>query len=371
MRFSTASSPPGEAGLAAPVAAAQSDRPALPVIEICDSDRDALHILPLGILPLQTLAVRRARLIKNFKLEAVIEFFEGRDTGSGQLGIEDAYQEFGWALTPPHPDLIMLRKLVQLPSYDVYSLRILLRESNIVVDQASALKLSPAMVRELTSYMSDFTRPLIQEVYGTDDVLVKSFDDLLSLFRAPDLRRAKQKLQEMADKLDVKLMDIPRFLEDYADIFLSFSYYRRCLDQTMPAVDNFQTSLKSLRTNYTLKSDVSFQKTCEMILATVNDLLTAITGRFENFELSTADMWRNLTAERFRAVESLIRSYHVMIGRVLCFLSVKFDAWVKTFPDPNLGKPIQRAEFLMTGMRPGFDGMRRIENLAPMLSTLQ
>jgi hypothetical protein len=370
MRFSTASNPPGETGTPQRDTG-MSTPPPVPVIEIRDSDRDALHILPLGILPLQTLAVRRARLIKNFKLEAVIEFFEGRDTGSGQLGIEDSHKEFGWKVSPPHPDLTMLRKLGQLPSYDVYSLRILLRESDIVVDQASALRLSPTMVRELTSYMSDFTRPLIQEVYGTDDVLVKSFDDLLALFRAPDIRRAKQKLQEMADKLEVKLMDIPRFLEDYADIFLSFSYYRRCLDQTMPAVDNFQTSLKSLRTNYTLKNDHSFQKTCEMILATVNDLLTAITGRFENFELSTADMWRNLTAERFRAVESLIRSYHVMIGTVLCFLSVKFDSWVRMFPNPSVDKPIQRAEFLMTGMRPGFDGMRRIENLAPMLSTLQ
>ena len=69
--------------------------------------------------------------------------------------------------------------------------------------------------------------------------------------------------------------------------------------------------------------------TCKMMSETINGLMVAITGRFENFDLSTKDMWNNISAERFRAVEKIIRSYHTTIGGVLCALSVKMNAWYK------------------------------------------
>ncbi len=58
-------------------------------VELSDTDRDSLHILPLSILPLSTSALNRARLIKNVRLNSVIELFTGKDTGSGQIEIED------------------------------------------------------------------------------------------------------------------------------------------------------------------------------------------------------------------------------------------------------------------------------------------
>ena len=58
-------------------------------IEIQDSDRDALHILPLSILPIETIALRHTRLIKNAQLEGVVELFEGSKTGSGQVEVDD------------------------------------------------------------------------------------------------------------------------------------------------------------------------------------------------------------------------------------------------------------------------------------------
>jgi hypothetical protein len=60
--------------------------------EISDNDRDSLHILPLNILPLDTPSLNRAKLIKNVRLDSVIEMFTDEDTGSGQIDIEDLPQ---------------------------------------------------------------------------------------------------------------------------------------------------------------------------------------------------------------------------------------------------------------------------------------
>ncbi len=86
---------------------------------ISDTDRDAMHILPLSVLPLQTPTLRRARLIKNARLQGVVEIFDDIETGSGQVDIEGLPKEFEWPESPPHPDLILMRQLGLLPSYDV------------------------------------------------------------------------------------------------------------------------------------------------------------------------------------------------------------------------------------------------------------
>ena len=337
---------------------------------IRDTDRDALHILPLSIVPVDTLALRRARLIKNAHLHSVIEVFEDLNTGSGQLEIEDLAKEFGWPGAPPHPDLVLLRKLGQLPSYDVYSLRILLRREGIAVNDHDALRLSEAKVRELTEYMTAFTRPLIMQIYGSDNVAIQSFEDVIALFRETDVKKARDNLKVMADKLHITLGDVPLFLEDYGDIFLSLSYFRNCLDQIEPIIGQFLEALDDLRSNYQLRGDQNLMKTCNMMQSTIDELMATITGRFENFDRSTNDMWNEISAERFRTVEELIRSYHTTIGGVLCALSVKMDAWARIFPNRGTGGLVKRSEFIMSDMRYGIESIQKIEDQAPMLAGL-
>ena len=188
-----------------------------------DSDRDSLHILPLYILPLETVALKRARLIKNVRLKGVIELFEDEATGSGQVTVEDLAAEFGWPEEEPHPDLIMLRKLAVASSYDVYSLRLTLRELDIPVNNHDELRLSEEKAGELSEYMTAFTRPLIMQIFGDDDVSIQSFEDVIALFRDPDIAKARQKLQTMADKLGVRLQDVPKFLEDSAPMLAALN----------------------------------------------------------------------------------------------------------------------------------------------------
>ena len=333
-------------------------------------DRDSLHILPLNIIPFETPALKRARLIKNVRLRSVVELFREKSTGSGQLEISDVGRAFGWPEDKPHPDRILLNKLAPLPSYDVYSLRILLRDNGISVNDSNDLKLSEHKNRELTDYMRQFTRPLILQIYGSEDINIHDFGDVIALFREPDIQKAREKLKVMAAKLEIRLEDVPKFLEDYGDIFLSLSYYRQCLDQITPAITDFLDTLEEIRANWQLRNDMNLMRTGEKVEATINGLMANITGRFENFDRSTKDMWNNISAERFRKVEKLIQSYHTTIGGVLCALSVKMYAWAELFPTKDAGGPVRRAEFLMSEMKQGIENIQQIEDSAPMLSQL-
>ncbi len=339
--------------------------------DIRDIDRDSLHILPLSIVPIATPALKRAWLIKNARLQSIIEIFADESTGSGQVDIEALGGEYGWPEIPTHPDLILLRKLGDLASYDVFSLRILLRDHGIAVNGVDALKLSKAKQKELTEYMTSFTRPLIKQIYGGEDVSIQTFEDVIRLFRDPDLKKAREKLKIMSKKLEIGLEDVPKFLEDYGDIFLSLSYYRQCLDQIEPTIDMFLNALDEIRGNWHLKNDQNLMKTCTMMQSTINGLMVAITGRFENFDRSTSDMWNNISAERFRKVEELIVSHHTTIGGVLCALSVKMNAWARLFPEKDSGSPVKRAEFIMSEMKQGIDKIQNIEESAPILAELE
>jgi len=339
--------------------------------EIRDSDRDSLHTLPLSILPIETKALHRARLIKNVRLNSVVELFVDEDAGSGQLEVEDLVAEFGWNPSDPPKDLIMLRKLAYLPSYDVYSLRINLRKHGIDIEDNDALKLSKSKNSQLTEYMTDFTRPLIMQIYGDGEVDVQNFDDVIKLFRDPDVKKAIGKIQVMSQKLGINPEDIPKFMEDYGDIFLSLSYYRECLDSIEPTISEFLDGMNELKGNFQFKNDQNLMNTIKMIESTINERMAAVTGRFENFERGTKYMWDNISAERFHKVEKLISGYHTTIGGVLCALSVKMEAWARLFPNKDAGGPGRRSEFIMSEMKQGIENIVKVDDAGPMLAALE
>src|ERR1700733_15362503 len=134
--------------------------------ELPDEDRDSLHTLAISILPVNTPIFRRARLVKNSRLDSVIEFFNSVGCGRGQMELRYAGKFL--ALPEKHPDVELLQKVGMLPSFDVYSLRIQLRGHGIVIPDGSALTLSPGKIESLSAYMATFTRPLVAEIFGRD-----------------------------------------------------------------------------------------------------------------------------------------------------------------------------------------------------------
>ncbi|MBC7953184.1 MAG: hypothetical protein H7Z12_15360 [Rhodospirillaceae bacterium] len=328
---------------------------------IADSDMDSMFVLPLSIIPLETPALQSAKLIKNVRLKSVVEIFADAQTGSGQVDVESLPRMFEWPDGQLHPDHAVLRRLALLPSYDVYSLRISLREHGIPVNDYSALKLSPEKAGELTKYMLMFTRPLMKLIYAEEAVNVETYDDLLKLFRDPDVKKARQRLEQMAHSLNIEIWDVPRFLEDYGDTFLSLSYFRHCLDRLEPYFTACVDSMKPIRSHFQLRQDQGLMKTCDTIEDTINNISASITGRLEVFEKRTREMWSNLNQEEFRQVKILIERYHVTIGGALCGLTVKMNSFARMFPRPNSGGPVKRADFMASEMIQGIELIRNTE----------
>ena len=328
---------------------------------INDSDMDSMFVLPLSIIPLQTPALQSAKLIKNVRLRSAVEIFSDIQTGSGQVEVEALPAMFGWPVDQVHPDLGIIRRLALLPSYDVYSLRVSLREHGIPVNDYAALKLSPEKAAELTRYMIMFTRPLMKLIYSGEDVHVDTYDDLMKLFRAPDIKKARQRLETMAQSLGIEIFDVPRFLEDYGDTFMSLSYFRHCLDRLEPYFTACVQSMTPIRSHFQLKQNVNLMKSCNMIEEVINSISASISGRLEVFDKRTREMWENISQDEFRAVKGMIERYHVTIGAALCGLTVKMSAFAKMFPRPNSGGPIKRADFMMTEMLQGIDLIRDVD----------
>jgi len=337
-----------------------NDGPAEPVT-IDDIDRDSLNILPLAIVPLTTKGLQKSRMIKNARLNTVIEIFSDDASGSLQLEVDGVPSHFGWVDGAPRPDLRMLRALKELVSFDVYSLRIQLRSLGIEVSDHDHLKLSKKKTEELNQYMTEFTRPLIRNIYGKDDSTVQEYSDVVALFRSADAAQALEKLNKLADKLNVHLEDLPTFLADCGDIFLSLSYYRQCFDEVEPIVAEMFASINEMRESFQLKSDRSLMETCDFVEKNITWIVNTLSKLFSVFDHRLNDMWENLNADRFREIKSAIERHHTTVGGLLCSLNVKMRAWKKAFPDPEGGGLIKRGEFLISEIKQGLD---KVQSLA-------
>ncbi len=128
---------------------------------IPDYDRDSIHTLPLMSVPIENPGLRRARLIRNVRLESRIELFRESGVGSGQIAIDEIPDFFGDKGQPVVEDVKLIKRLGSLPAFDPYSLRIGLRQAGIDLIDADILQLSPAKKSELFPLMQQITRPLI------------------------------------------------------------------------------------------------------------------------------------------------------------------------------------------------------------------
>ena len=226
--------------------------------------------------------------------------------------------------------------------------------------QYSELSLSEKKRRELAEYMTTFTRPLMMQIFSDGDNEIRTIDDIYALFKDADTSKARDKLNTIARKLEIELADVPKFLDDYGDIYMSLCYYRHCLDRIAPSITDLMDSLARLRSNWQYRQDVRLMRTCDFVEGSLNELAAQVTGRLESFERNSKDLWNNVSAERFRKIETLVRSYHVGLGGALCTLSVKMNTWERTFPNKN-AIPGRVAEFITTDMRQGLEKIKKIE----------
>lgn len=333
-----------------------------------EDPRDTLHMLPMSILPIDTKVLRRACLVKNTKLETAVEMFSDSDSGSGHLypnDLKDMFPEVDQEALDS--DVRKIRKLAYMPSFDVYSCRISMRSFGIEVDKEEHLRLSDEKAGELSDRMKDFTRPLIMQVFGAE-MEGDSAADLIGLLRNPDREEAMRRLNTLADELKINVAEIPAFIEDYGDIFLSLAYFRDRLDHVVPIINDFLEWMGELQETWMIKNDRPKKKLLEGVNADLSDITGSITGRFESFDRKTKDFWDDISAERFREVRKLITDHHVTVGGVLCGLTLKMDHWRRKFSKKNPGGPQARLEFIMGEVLPGLDQIKRLEQKAGSVS---
>lgn len=327
---------------------------------------DSLHTLPLSIIPLKTPGLKKSSMIKNARLDSVIELFRDGSSGSGQIepsAVADFYQS-----TPELIDDVgMLESIGGLQSFDVYALRVELRRLDIGFSDYDSLALSKGKQTELNAFMRTFTRPLIARVYGDENSNVKDVSGIVKMLAQPDRQAAIKQLQRLADELNVTIMEVPSFIEHYGDIFLSLSYYRNCLDEAMDEIPQFLVWMNDIRENQQVRSDPGQVKMLDDIENSMNEISTSIVGRFEFFDLRSKDFWNDISAESFQSFRETVSAHHVSIGAVLCGLAVKMKLWKERFPQAN-GGPSKRLEFLQSEIHPGLEHIRRIEKRVGSIS---
>ena len=256
-----------------------------------------------------------------------------------------------------------LLRLSQTNSFDVYSLRIELRRLKIDINNHAQLTLSDNKKAELTDYMKSFTHPLIKHVYGSDNQAIGDVSDIIKMFASPNRDEAVKNLKMMAEKLKVELIEIPTFLEEYGDIFLSLAYFRSCIDGIVPETQRFIDWMNEVRKSSEIARDKRLLKTIDQVGSDLTDITTSITGRFESFDQRSKDFWTDINAETFRTIRSLITAHHVTIGGVLCGLAVKMGLWRSRFARGG-GGPNRRLEFVKSEILPGLSHIKHLEDSA-------
>ncbi len=317
-------------------------------------EKDSLHLLPLEIIPLKSSALSRARLVKNVRMEGMVEVFRGGGTGSGQFDPTTLEQSFDIAEDETATDADKIRALAALNSFDVYSLRIQLRTLGIDVDDIESLRLSKEKRAELTKYMVGFTRPLIRQIYGDAETEISDVSELIALFDNPNREEALKNLKMITENLRIGIGDLPRFLEDYGDTFLSLAYFRDALDKLEPQLSSFFSSIDEIRENHQLRQNGNLIRSLETLAHDFSSIKATLEGHFVSFDQQTSAMWSNMTAESFHQLKTLIENSHTTVGGILCGLSVKLGAWHDRFGDRDAGL-ISKAEFIMSDMRQGMD----------------
>jgi len=323
-----------------------------------DAAMDALHVLPLSILPLKTVGLAKATMIKNARLESVVELFGGAETGSGQVRPEDLPDYFARADVELERDVEMLLAVGSLRSFDVFSLRSELRRIDIGFEDHGALTLSVVKRGELLEFMGKFTRPLLARIYGDGEAELGDLRDIMRLLANPDQRAAMRRLKTLARDLGIAVSEIPALVKQYGDVFLSISYYRKCLAEISREVPEFLGWMEEIRDTSLVRDSGSNIDMLNGIHHDFSRFSRAMKQRFQAFDALADTFWDEVGADTFRMFGATVTAQHVGMGAMLCGLTVKLIGWRNRFPRKN-GTPTDRLEFLVSEIVPGLDDIRQ------------
>lgn len=320
-------------------------------------DMDALEVLPLSMIPLSSNTLKNAKLIKNSRLETAVELYNDPIAGSLQIYPQDIADQ----IAASERDQEIVNQLANLHSYDVYSLRSSLKKLGIEVEDPGMLELSEEMKDSLSEIAVHFTRPLIEKIFGAGVIDTSDARALQKVFRDPDVAKVRENLKIMTERTGIAMADLPKFLEEYSEVFLSVSYYRYSFESMEAEIERFLGWLKVLREHKDVASSPQTAQSCRKVDDAMRYLVGSIRERLLKFHTSFEDFWRDINKNTFAALRGQIEENHSSMGSILCGLGVKIRNWSKEFPDNDVGGPQKRAKYVVTEMEPGIEKLRTLE----------
>ncbi len=323
------------------------------------SDMDTLDKFPLSIVPLTSNSLKNAKLIKNARMETTLELHNDPITGSYQIPPEAISDSFKGA----EQDQDIIVKLALLNSYDIFSLRSSMKK--LGVDLTEELKLSDDMKGVLNGYTIQFTRPLIENIFGSERVDGDEPEALQNILRDPDVAKVRENLAIMTKKTGIPLTEIPPFLEQYADVFSSVAYYRFSFESISPSIERFGKWIGDIKNHRDVTATPQTMASCKKTDEVVRFLEKSIRERLNRLQYSFETFWGDINQASFASLQQQIEDNHSSMGAVLCGLVVKMRGWEKAFPENSAaGGPTTRAKFVVTDMEPGLDKLKNMENEA-------
>lgn len=321
------------------------------------ADTDSLDKLPLSSIPLSSNALKNAKLIKNARMETTVELHSDPISGSLQIAPEN----IGDFMATSPRDLAIIKSLSGLHSFDVFSLRSNLKKLGVEVKDTD-LELSDDMKQDLSIYSMEFIKPLIEKIFGHGREEFHTSDGLSRIFRDPDMARAKENLKVMAQKTGIPLAEIPAFLEEYSDVFLSVAYYRYGFENISRDIDRFMIWMTELRAYRETSSSPKAAAQCKQVDETMRYITGSVRERMAQFQQGFQTFWADINPASFRQMRLQIEENHASMGSVLCGLIVKMKAWKKAFPDDTAGGgPSTRLKFVVTELEPGLLHLKELE----------
>lgn len=343
-----------------------SDNPSNKKLSVKDAlTMDKIDELPLSIIPLKSSTLKKAKLLKNSKLETVVELYNDPTSGSFQVPTDEKMTEslgIDGSEAAEH-DKLIIQQLSQLDSFDIYSMRSSLQRVGLDLDIGEdVLQLSPDMKKALRHYASAFTTPLLKKIYGLDTQGMDQLGgDLNKLFQNPDKDLVLKNLMKLAENTGIPLGEIPAFIKNYSDVFQSVSYYSYSYDAIRQDSDRFLLWIQDVIDHKDIVNTPQTRKICLQVNRNMTFVLQSLRERFDLFRQSFEVFWSDINAESFVQLRREVMENYESIGHVLCAVVVKINAWREEFPFNDVGSPNHRAKFAMTELAPGIADVRKTE----------
>jgi hypothetical protein len=316
---------------------------------------ESYFVLPLSALPLVTPALSSAQMVKNVRLDGVLQLYAHEGGGRGNIRLKDLPLYLDSAGVSEQ-DLALLDRVASLPSYDPYSLR-LTDIAKIMPPRSPLLALSPGDTQRAQTYHMDaYKLPLLQFIYGDSAREVAMQPDKVDVLG----KLTREKLENLAQRLEIPVHEVPQFLQEYSDLFLSAAHYEASaadLESMAAAVTPSVEALSSAPPDGVM---ATVREATDRFLHFIKVMMEDIKVLIENIKAECQALWHRMERAGWDGMKARVHKVQPLFGAAICALAVKLRGWLEQFQTQDAGSLASRSACLMQDMIPGLSRVRRL-----------